>query len=68
MDFLDILEEQTENVPDYEKTVLLVAALQLLMDQGLTLDDLPYHPIVQEMMELEHNITTCKRLWRIKND
>ena len=53
MDFLDILEEQTENVPDYEKTVLLVAALQLLMDRGLTLEDLPYRPIVQEMMELD---------------
>ncbi len=65
MKFLDILEEQTENVPDYEKTVLLVAALQLLMDQGLTLDDLPYRPIVLEMMELE---TQYYKIWRTKND
>ena len=41
-DRLDFLEEQTENFPDYEKTILL------LMDRGLT-----YHPIVQEMMELD---------------
>ena len=33
---MDFLEEKTENVPDYEKTILL------LMDHGLT-----YRPIVQ---------------------
>lgn len=48
MNLLNILTEQTEGVSEYGKTVLYVAALQLLMDRGLS-----YRPIVQKMMELE---------------